>query len=170
MVQQTRNSTTLLDLPRVTVTMRPVYRVEWKWTDSEDATARHRKNYLTKRAAYLHAAWGIIINRRAATTGCDRNQCKVGSYSEDQYGRVTDTRCRYCREDTYLIAERVARMLMRMDQSLVWYCDRCGTPEPAQPEYARGDCEPCCLCEDGTARVMTRAEAAAKATRRRRTP
>lgn len=111
------NSTALLDIPRVTVTMRPVYRVEWKWTDSEDATARHRKNYLTKRAAYLHAAWGIIINRRAALTGCTRNRCESGSYTEDQYGNPTGERCRYCDNDAHLIAERVARMLMRMDQS-----------------------------------------------------
>lgn len=44
----------------------------------------------------------------------------------------------------------------------VWYCDKCGTPEPAGPEYKHGDCEPCCLCEDGTARVMTRHEAMAR--------
>lgn len=45
---------------------------------------------------------------------------------------------------------------------LVWYCDKCGTPEPAGPEYKHGDSEPCCLCEDGTARVMTRHEAMAR--------
>lgn len=116
MTQRQRNTSTLLDLPRVTVTMRPVYSVEWEWTDSEDCTARHRKNYLTKRAAYLHAAWGIIINRRAMA-GCTRNRCESGSYTEDQYGNPTDTRCRYCSDDAHLIAERVARMLMRLDQS-----------------------------------------------------
>lgn len=114
-MKATRNSTSLLDLPRVTVTMRPVYRVEWEWTDSEDCTARHRKNYLTKRSAYLHAAWGIIINRRAMA-GCSRNRCEVGEYKETPYGDVHhDTRCRYCRDDAYLIAERIARLLMRFD-------------------------------------------------------
>lgn len=67
-----------------------------------------------------------------------------------------------CRDDAHLIAVRAARMLERLDKTLVWYCDKCGTPEPAGPEYKHGDSEPCCLCEDGTARVMTRHEAMAR--------
>ena len=44
--------------------------------------------------------------------------------------------------------------------ALYWHCE-CGKNEPAQADYERGDSEPCCLCEDGVARVVTIAEAAA---------
>lgn len=50
--------------------------------------------------------------------------------------------------------------------TLYWHCAGCGNHEPAQPEYEHGDSEPCCLCEDGVARVMTLPEAAALEQRR----
>lgn len=49
---------------------------------------------------------------------------------------------------------------------LFWHCDKCGSHEPAQTDYDRGDSEPCVLCEDGVARVMTLKEAAATEQRR----
>lgn len=60
------------------------------------------------------------------------------------------------------LAYAAAAEWVRGQGRLVWYCDKCGTPEPAEPEYKHGDSEPCCLCEDGTARVMTRHEAMAR--------
>ena len=39
-------------------------------------------------------------------------------------------------------------------EKLYWHCE-CGKSEPAQPEYEHGDSEPCCLCDDGVARVVT---------------
>lgn len=45
-------------------------------------------------------------------------------------------------------------------ETLYWHCE-CGNNEPAQPGYKHGDWEPCCLCEKGTARVVTLKEAAA---------
>jgi len=36
-----------------------------------------------------------------------------------------------------------------------WYCNKCGTPEPASNGYEIGDSEPCCLCLHGIARVVT---------------
>ena len=47
-----------------------------------------------------------------------------------------------------------------MSEQLYWHCE-CGNNEPAQPEYEHWDSEPCCLCENGTARVVTIKEAAA---------
>ena len=44
---------------------------------------------------------------------------------------------------------------------LHWYCYDCLNCEEAQPEYEHGDSEPCCLCENGVARVMSLKEAAA---------
>lgn len=45
--------------------------------------------------------------------------------------------------------------------NLYWHCITCGAHEQAQAEYAHGDSEPCATCENGVARVMTLAEAAA---------
>lgn len=47
-----------------------------------------------------------------------------------------------------------------MTDAIYWHCATCGNHEPAQPEYELGDSEPCCLCENGVARVVTLAEAA----------
>lgn len=44
---------------------------------------------------------------------------------------------------------------------LHWHCATCGNDEEAQPEYQHGDSEPCCLCPNGVARVVTLREAAA---------
>lgn len=49
---------------------------------------------------------------------------------------------------------------------LYWHCETCGNHERAQPEYVSGDFEPCCLCSNGQARVMSLAEAAALEQRR----
>jgi hypothetical protein len=53
-----------------------------------------------------------------------------------------------------------ARKEDEVSEQLYWHCIACGNSEPAQPEHERGDCEPCCLCEDGTAIVMTLQEGA----------
>ena len=47
-------------------------------------------------------------------------------------------------------------------ERLYWHCTTCGNheDEPAQAEYERGDWEPCAICGDGIARVMTLKEAA----------
>jgi hypothetical protein len=47
-----------------------------------------------------------------------------------------------------------------MSDQLYWHCATCGDNEPAQPDYERGDKEPCVLCEDGVAVVMTLQEGA----------
>lgn len=41
---------------------------------------------------------------------------------------------------------------------LYWHCSMCGTREKAQPEYERGDTEPCTECDGGTAKVRTLSE------------
>ena len=46
------------------------------------------------------------------------------------------------------------------ERDAYWHCSFCGNNEPAHSDYAIGDSEPCCLCGEGTARVMTLKEAA----------
>lgn len=46
------------------------------------------------------------------------------------------------------------------ERDAYWHCSYCGNHEPAQDDYSIGDCEPCCLCGEGTARVMPLKEAA----------
>lgn len=44
---------------------------------------------------------------------------------------------------------------------LCWHCPACGHHDATvQPEYGLGDSEPCVHCDNGTARVMTLADAA----------
>ena len=45
-------------------------------------------------------------------------------------------------------------------EQLYWHCE-CGNNEIAQSDYQHGDSEPCVLCDDGVARVVTLREAAA---------
>ena len=41
-----------------------------------------------------------------------------------------------------------------------WHCKFCGDHEPAEEPYVIGDKEPCTTCMEGTAHVMTLADAA----------
>jgi len=36
-----------------------------------------------------------------------------------------------------------------------WHCECCGSHEPAEEPYGIGDTEPCIVCGEGVARVMT---------------
>lgn len=45
-------------------------------------------------------------------------------------------------------------------RDLYWHCETCGMHSYAEEPYEHGDSEPCVHCRNGTARVMTTAEAA----------
>lgn len=47
-----------------------------------------------------------------------------------------------------------------MSRDAYWHCSFCGNHELAEEPYVIGDKEPCCLCSEGTATVMTLKDAA----------
>ena len=126
----------LLTAPTIKAVPCVKYVVEWDfegsyWFDADQSTdtfeAHHRRIYLTKVAAYRHAAYGYIINRRH-DRGCSKDKCAFG---EQRYisaaGDTEDTRCRYCSHDkTQVIAKRLARWLK-------WRDARRAVPQEGKP-------------------------------------
>ena len=48
-----------------------------------------------------------------------------------------------------------------MDRDAWWYCEFCGNHELANEFYGIGESEPCAVCSEGVARVMTCKDATA---------
>lgn len=111
--------------PTVTVRTRQVWTVEWEWEapmwdgdshDLEYQTRTHRKNLLTRAAAYRHAAFGYILDRLSAQ-GCRKERCFVGSVTMLTEHEEQDTRCKFCRpESRERILKRLARWLQWRDE------------------------------------------------------
>lgn len=79
--------TKLVKAPRVRCVVRKTYIVDWSWMGDgyeRDTGAhgleecRHVKSFMTRSAAYRHAAAGWILNRKAAR-GCTRDKCARGN-------------------------------------------------------------------------------------------
>ena len=46
-----------------------------------------------------------------------------------------------------------------MSRDTWWCCEYCGNIAAAEPPYVVGDSEPCVVCSEGVARVMTLSDA-----------
>jgi hypothetical protein len=123
--------TNLIKRPTIEAVPCIKYVVRWTFTGTQwseetgddPCDVDHRKVYLSKSAAYRHAAWGYITNKRFAQ-GCTKDKCAIGGehgYRYCGYGEADeyDTRCKYCRRDSApRIATRLARWLLWRDKRL----------------------------------------------------
>jgi hypothetical protein len=130
--------TKLIKAPSVVAIKTTVYRVSWTWLGEtlstcgdtpDEEEVRHVKTCMTKHAAYRHAAWGYILNRKSLL-GCDKNKCAFGDLKYlNPDGDKDDTRCKYCNDDKVMVlAARLTRWLKWRDSRTI--------PQPA-PEVKR---------------------------------
>jgi len=124
--------THLIRAPKVTAVKRTVYVIDWRYhglrtytdyntghEDTDLVECEFRKTMFSKAAAYRRAAWGFVINAKAAQ-GCTRHKCALGDHYYDADcapgGGEKDTRCKYCNEELAApIVDRLARWLKWRD-------------------------------------------------------